>query len=127
MFKVFTSSHFSAAHFIRGHGGSCENLHGHNWMVKVWVCRENLDQLGMVLDFKILKKHLKDVLKKLDHENLNDLDIFKNSNPTAEEIARHIFIKLDNSLKKDFPDDSFKICSIEVDETPGNGVMFSID
>lgn len=126
MFRVFTKSHFSAAHFIKGHGGVCEKLHGHNWIVKVTACMENLDDLGMVIDFKILKMHLKKILSILDHENLNELDEFKGINPTAEQIAKYIFTHLQESLQADYKD-THKIITVEVNETPGSGASYSID
>ncbi|MCM8799953.1 MAG: 6-carboxytetrahydropterin synthase QueD [Candidatus Omnitrophica bacterium] len=85
---------FSAAHSLRGYKGKCEELHGHNWKVELVVSKEKLNSLGMVVDFKNLKKKLNSILSQLDHRYLNKIDYFKKINPTSENIARYIFEKL---------------------------------
>ena len=93
-FKVSVSDYFSAAHNLRGYQGKCEELHGHNFKVKVSVGANSLDRTGIVCDFHFLKEKLKDALEQLDHTHLNKLAFFKNVNPTSENIARFIFKKL---------------------------------
>ncbi|MCF7907532.1 MAG: 6-carboxytetrahydropterin synthase QueD [Candidatus Omnitrophica bacterium] len=95
MHKVKITSRFSSAHFLRNYKGKCENLHGHNWKVEVVVSGEELNSLGMVIDFSDLKKLTKSVLDELDHKNLNDLEYFKKNNPSSEEIAKYVFIELE--------------------------------
>jgi len=94
MHKVKVIADFSAAHFLRGYKGKCESLHGHNWKVEVVVSGSKLDSLGMVIDFSDLKKLTKAVLEELDHHNINDLEYFKEHNPSSEELAKYIFDKL---------------------------------
>ena len=91
MFKVKVALEFSAAHFLRGYRGKCEELHGHNWKVEVAVVKKNLDKIGMVVDFQEVKSQLKVVLDKLDHRHLNEIAFFKKVNPTSEEIAKYIY------------------------------------
>ena len=91
MYKVSILADFSSAHMLRGYKGKCENLHGHNWKVEVFVYSKKLDKLGMVIDFKDLKKAVYSVLEELDHKNLNDLKYFKKVNPTSENIAEYIY------------------------------------
>ena len=99
MFKIKVISTFNAAHRLRAYKGKCERLHGHNWKVKAVVCSQTLDKLGMVMDFKILKKRLDTVLAYLDHGYLNDKKEFKKTNPTSENIAKFIFDKLSKNVK----------------------------
>ncbi|MCS7231626.1 MAG: 6-carboxytetrahydropterin synthase QueD [Elusimicrobiota bacterium] len=100
-YKVYVESYFSSAHYLKMYKGKCENLHGHNWKVGVFVESESLDNLGMVIDFTKLKKILNEVLEKLDHKVLNkEIKYFKKIPPTAENIAKYIYINLKNSLKK---------------------------
>lgn len=95
---------FAAAHFLKDYHGKCENLHGHNYKVYVHVRGEVLDDGGMLMDFSILKKNLREICKILDHTNLNELKdsqdtlIFDN-NPSAERIATYIYNKLRNALE----------------------------
>ncbi len=94
MYKIKVIKHFSAAHFLRNYKGKCETLHGHNWKVEVLVSSSKLNSLGMVIDFSDLKKITSDVLEELDHHHLNELDYFKEYNPSSEEIAKYIYDKL---------------------------------
>tara|TARA_B100001971_G_C17644379_1_gene264942 strand:+ start:39 stop:410 length:372 start_codon:yes stop_codon:yes gene_type:complete len=94
MYKIKVIQYFSAAHFLRNYKGKCENLHGHNWKVEVAISGDELDTSGMILDFGDLKMQVTEVLDELDHHNLNDLDYFKEHNPSSEEIARYIYYKL---------------------------------
>ncbi len=89
MFEVRVETDFAAAHFLQDYNGKCENLHGHNYLVRVHVAGPELNSGGMLLDFTRLKKALRDVCGKLDHTNLNDLEYFQN-NPSAERIAMYI-------------------------------------
>ncbi|NHJ12782.1 MAG: 6-carboxytetrahydropterin synthase QueD [Candidatus Thorarchaeota archaeon] len=63
-----SSMHFSSAHFVMG-ADYCEGLHGHNYHVEV-VLVGPLNSLGMVMDFRELKKQVVQICKKLDHRVL---------------------------------------------------------
>ena len=98
MFDVSVEQSFSAAHRLMGYKGKCENMHGHNWKVRLSVSKKTLDQQGMVIDFSELKNELNDMLMKLDHKVLNEIPYFKKINPTSENIAKYIHdnLKLKN-------------------------------
>jgi len=100
MYKVKVVSGFSAAHFLREYKGKCEELHGHNWKVEAHVASEQLDALGMVMDFTELKNLLAEVISEFDHVLINDLEYFKQHNPTSEYIAFYIFNKLKAKLSE---------------------------
>ncbi len=99
MWVISTETYFSAAHHLRGYPGECREIHGHNFKVKVTVQTQKLTNLGFGIDFKELKRILKDVLKKLDHHNLNELPEFETLNPSAENIAKYIWDRLNPKLK----------------------------
>jgi 6-pyruvoyltetrahydropterin/6-carboxytetrahydropterin synthase len=90
MFTVFKDYVFSAGHAIRGHRGGCQNLHGHNYRVRVHVGSRSLDELGMVIDFADLKRIVDDVLGRFDHAVLNDIPPFDERNTTAELLAEYV-------------------------------------
>ena len=94
MYSVRVEADFAAAHFLTHYHGKCENLHGHNYRVRLWARGETLNEGGMLLDFSILKGLLREVVSELDHRNLNEMSEFKND-PSAERIARYIFDKVE--------------------------------
>ncbi|ADJ26743.1 6-pyruvoyl tetrahydropterin synthase and hypothetical protein [Dehalogenimonas lykanthroporepellens BL-DC-9] len=91
MYRISVESHFDSAHFLRGYGGKCEQLHGHRYRVMVKVAAAELDDTGLACDFTELKALLKPVLARYDHTLLNDVPPFDTINPSAENIARVIF------------------------------------
>ena len=92
MYRLRVESHFNAAHKLDGYRGKCSELHGHCWKVEIFVTGENLDKTGILIDFKVLKRKLEEVIEKFDHSYLNN---FKEiGNPTSENISRYIFRKL---------------------------------
>ncbi|MEO0020176.1 MAG: 6-carboxytetrahydropterin synthase [candidate division WOR-3 bacterium] len=86
MYLVRVSKGFSAAHAVKGTGGKCEEIHGHNYLVEVVVGGKELNQPGMVVDFVQLRSKLGEILP--DHRLLNEV---YNFNPTAENLARHFY------------------------------------
>lgn len=99
MFEISAEDSFASAHQLVGYEGPCENLHGHTWKVKVALKGENLDDLGMLFDFKQVKTLLKEILSEFDHKNLNEMRYFKDDNPTAENIAKTIFSLFGDKMK----------------------------
>lgn len=90
MYYLQVEDDFASAHQLRNYKGKCENLHGHNWRVLARVKGGRLDAAGMLVDFGILKRLLKDCLDRLDHRFLNETPPFDGVNPTSENLARHI-------------------------------------
>ncbi|SPD72046.1 6-carboxy-5,6,7,8-tetrahydropterin synthase [uncultured Desulfobacterium sp.] len=98
MYELEIISHFAAAHQLRGFEGGCENLHGHNWKVEVYVSGNKLEENGLLIDFKIIKAHTEKLLDSLDHKFLNELEPFSILNPSSENIACHLFRSLSGQL-----------------------------
>lgn len=94
MYELTVESEFAAAHSLREYHGKCENLHGHNWKVQVVLSAGKLDKLGMVMDFRDVKRLVGEILDGLDHRHLNELEEFKRQNPTTENIARVLHERL---------------------------------
>ena len=90
MFELKVINHFSAAHQLKLVAAKCENLHGHNWKIEACITGKTLNDAGVVIDFGMIKKHVSEILAALDHKFLNEIDWFKDLNPSSEVIAMRI-------------------------------------
>lgn len=98
MYELTVIRQFSAAHQLREFRGNCERLHGHNWKVEVSLTGEELNDAGLLIDFKEVKEATDRTLEELDHSFLNELPHFRDQNPSSENIAAYIFEKLSSTL-----------------------------
>jgi len=94
MYELKVITNFSAAHQLKNFDGACEGLHGHNWKIEVCVTSDVLNKAEIVVDFRVLKQHVNAVIAGLDHKFLNDLEPFKDQNPSSENIARYVVEQL---------------------------------
>lgn len=125
MYTLKVEGAFEAAHRVVNYPGKCDRLHGHNWKVEALVKGTELDELGMLVDFKAIKGALKAALERFDHRFLNELEPFASGiNPTAENLARIIFEALEKSpvLVRDS-----HLAAITVYETPTSSVTYTRD
>ena len=120
MYDIFIKTHFSGGHHLRNYPGNCEKPHGHNWKVKVTARVRELDELGMGIDFKVLKKEVNRVVDALDHCDLNEHPAFQARNPSSEHIAAFLFAELTEVLKTD----RYSLYSVQVRETDSSGVIY---
>ncbi|MEW6118001.1 MAG: 6-carboxytetrahydropterin synthase QueD [Nitrospirota bacterium] len=98
MYELMIETGFASAHQLRGYKGKCENLHGHNWRVQVYVTAERLNELDIAIDFHDLKAQTNEIIAQLDHTCLNNVFPFTEKNPSSENIARWIFESLRKRL-----------------------------
>jgi 6-pyruvoyltetrahydropterin/6-carboxytetrahydropterin synthase len=99
MFTLCVKDSFAAAHRLIGYEGKCEDLHGHNFVVEAFFSGGKLGDDGLLVDFKILKDYLKDVLDNLDHKYLNEITFFIERASSAEYIALYIFGEVEKQMK----------------------------
>lgn len=90
MYELKVVSRFAAAHQLKMVAEKCENLHGHNWRVELYIAGEKLNNAGVLMDFGEIKIHLNGIIDSLDHKYLNELNLFDDGNPSSENIARYI-------------------------------------
>lgn len=121
MYELTVKAHFSSAHNLRDYQGKCENLHGHNWHVEVFVEAERLDATGMVMDFKKLKDETNRVMDKLDHKYLNEIPPFDTVNTTAENLASFIF----KELMREINDGNVRVSKVRVWESEKAAAAYS--
>lgn len=94
MFEVAVEQSFASAHALRNYKGRCENVHGHNWKVRVVIEGEKLDATGMLVDFLDVKSFMGEILDRIDHQFLNEIPPFDVINPSAENIAEYFYQQL---------------------------------
>lgn len=115
MFEVAVEHTFAAGHALRNYHGKCENVHGHNYRVRVLVRGQKLDRTGMLADFVELKRLLRAVSEPLDHVFLNEMAPFDELNPSAENIAWFICEKMRAGLKQENPVEVAEVTVWETD------------
>jgi 6-pyruvoyltetrahydropterin/6-carboxytetrahydropterin synthase len=118
MYEISVRQHFDAAHYLRGYGGKCEELHGHRFEVVVCVQSRDLNEIGIAFDFTELKKQLGEILKRFDHVCLNDVAPFDSVNPSSENIATTIYENLAPKLE------GVSVSRVEVWESPESRAVY---
>ena len=120
MYDVTVKTGFAAAHQLRLYDGKYENLHGHNWTAQVTVEADALDPIGVGIDFVKLKAMVEKNLSELDYHNINEVPPFDEQNPSAENIARWLFLK----LKVEVNSNSTRVKRVEICEMEGCGASY---
>lgn len=120
MFDIEIRRTFSAAHQLKGYNGDCRNLHGHNYNVIAVVRTAVLNDIGIALDFKLLKAALDEILDGYDHKNLSELPEYSEINPTSEVMARNIYRRLSESVNTA----DIKVYSVRIEESANSGCTY---
>jgi len=113
MYELMIRTKFAAAHQLRNYNGRCENLHGHNWRVDVFVQAENLNEIGLAVDFKELKDATDGLLEQVEHAFINEVFPFTEINPSSENIAKWLY----EGLSKKMNDDNISVSMVQVWES----------
>ncbi len=132
-FTVIKSLSFEAAHYLECYDGPCIETHGHTFQVEVQLFGYELDEIGMLVDFRVIKQLIKD---RYDHTLLNALDVFNTAkggiNPTAENLAKDIcevltdyFADIEGFGFNEWP--SIEIDFVKVWESPDSCATFFPD
>ncbi|NJB68448.1 6-pyruvoyltetrahydropterin/6-carboxytetrahydropterin synthase [Desulfobaculum xiamenense] len=112
---------FAAAHQLRHYEGKCERMHGHNFNVEAQVEGDTLTpDTELLIDFKVLKTMLGEILGGLDHCHLNELPQFAEHNPSSENLARYIYHELAARLA----DTGVSVHSVTVSEKPAQSATY---
>jgi len=120
MYEIRVRASFAGAHHLRNYGGKCEGVHGHNWVVEIFIDCKKLNNIGLGIDFVEVKKKLAIVIEKLDHKDLNELAFFKKKNPSAENIACFIYKELEKKINTF----GIKLSKVFVKESENSGVSY---
>jgi len=126
MYTLRVEGAFEAAHRVVDYPGKCDRLHGHNWVVEAAFRGTQLDDLGMLIDFKVAKKALAAVLDDYDHYYLNDIPPFSEGvNPTAENLARIIYERA--AAGRERAGTGAELAALTVWESPKSSVTYTKD
>ncbi len=124
MFEVSVEATFAAAHQLRNYRGKCENLHGHNYKVRVTVGGEKLNGTGLIADFSEVKTVLREIAGRLDHTFLNEREPFIELNPSAENIALYFYQELDKGLREGASEVPIRVNEVIVWETDTSSATY---
>ncbi len=122
-YQLRVLTEFASAHTLSGYPGACSRMHGHNWKVEVEVEASELDEIGMAIDFKAIKRAANEIGERLDHRYLNELEPFTGINPTAENIAAYFY----RELRRKLDDERVRLRSVTLWETDRACVRYSED
>lgn len=101
MYGVSVRDHIMIAHSFRGETfGPAQRLHGATFVVDLALYRPALDEDGVVVDIGLLGETLKALLNTLNYRNLDDIDAFAGQNTTTEFIARHIYDRMAEHIRR---------------------------
>ena len=117
MFEVSVEQTFAAGHALRNYNGKCENVHGHNYRVRVIIEGAELDHAGLLVDFVELKRVLRAIIEKLDHRFLNDVPPFDELNPSAENMARYFYEEMAADLGNGARENPARVAEVKIWET----------
>ena len=111
MYYISKRMEIAGAHNLKlSYESKCSNIHGHNWIVTVYCKSKELNEDGMIIDFKHIKNKISD---KLDHKYINDVVDF---NPTAENMSKWICDQIPHCYKVSVQESEGNIAIYEVDE-----------
>ena len=122
-YEVMIERNFSSAHQLRGYKGKCENLHGHNYRVEIYARGEELNNIGLLIDFVELKAASDEIVKYLDHRNINELPPFDELQPSAENLAKYVLERVSGRVS----DDRVQIYKVRCFETPTSVATYQTD
>lgn len=124
MFEVTVEQTFAAGHALREYKGKCENVHGHNYRIQITVEGEKLNRIGLLVDFVELKKVVRQVMERLDHQFINDLEPFTVLNPSAENLAKYFYDEVSERMPDNNGDAPTRISQVKIWETDTSIAVF---
>jgi len=119
MFTISVETSFRASHQLTLPDGRREPVHSHDWLVTAELGSGKLNDMGVVMDFHLLRAMLDEVIAGFGDTSLEKVDYFRRNNPSAENVAKYIYDKLQARLPG-----GVKLRNIRVVEEPGCWATF---
>ena len=131
MLYITRREHFSSSHKLENSGlsqqkneelfGKCNNFHGHDYYIEVTLAGTPDPESNYVMDLKLLKQIIhEEILDKVDHKFLNEIDMFKDVIPTTENMAMLFWKALVEKVKRE----NVSLYSVKLYETEKNYVEY---
>lgn len=122
-FLLSAETSFSAAHRLPG-VDMCDRIHGHDWRVRLTVRVDAgaLGGSGMAVDFREIERTARAAVEDFEHRDLNQLEVFARTAPTAEHLARLVSERAHTRLTQVAP--AARVEEVEVWETPTYRVVY---
>ncbi|MEO8662731.1 MAG: 6-carboxytetrahydropterin synthase QueD [Bryobacteraceae bacterium] len=117
MFEVAVEKVFAAGHALRDYNGRCENIHGHNYRVRVLLEGDRLDGTGLLVDFLEVEAVMKTVIGRFDHMFLNEVAPFDKLNPSAENMAQVFYEEISRGISASPRENDVRVSQVSVWET----------
>ena len=125
-FSIKINASFESAHYLYDYmsDGSDEPVHGHTWKVEIEISSDDfsLDEKDICYDFIEAQNRLKELVDRIDHICINDLEEFKGINPTTENIARWFYMGLKDVLERSTK--KARLLAVYIHEGPHNVAVY---
>ena len=134
--RVTRRLEIDAGHRLMDHEGTCASAHGHRYAFEIACEAPELDEIGRVVDFGVIKERVGGWLdERLDHafiaqegdpvgralEELDQRVYWLSAPPTAEHLARHVFEKAAELLPKE---GGLEVVAVTCHETPNSSARY---
>tara|TARA_B100000767_G_scaffold273495_1_gene303758 strand:+ start:1344 stop:1751 length:408 start_codon:yes stop_codon:yes gene_type:complete len=121
MYSITVRNNILIAHTLPGEVfGPAQNMHGATYIVDAEFFAKELNEFNIIMDLGVVTEILADVLKFYSYKNLDEIDEFNNVITTTEFLAKDIFNKITEKLKKDYSNDFKKLYKIKIILTESN-------
>ena len=121
MYSITVRNNILIAHTLPGEVfGPAQNMHGATYIVDAEFFAKELNEFNIIMDLGVVTEILADVLKFYSYKNLDEIAEFNNIITTTEFLAKDIFNKITDKLKKDFSNDFKKLHKIKIILTESN-------
>ena len=121
MYEVSYETTFCATHRLTREGRPLEPVHGHDWRVQAVAVGEDLDAIGVVVDFEHLKTAVGEVAARFHYRDLNEHAGLSGRSPSAEVVARYFF----DEVRKGLGTEGRRLRRVSVWEAPGCSATYA--
>ena len=121
MYSITVRNNILIAHSLPGEVfGPAQNMHGATYIVDAEFYAKEINKYNIIMDLGVVTEILSDVLKFYSYKNLDEVEEFKNIITSTEFLAKDIFDRVCDKLKKDYIEDFNKLHKIKIILTESN-------